>query len=222
MYTIVLGPLVWISFSVFVLGSALQVWRFYRLSRKAVPSHHVPSLPPQKKKATTLLATITVFLQQAKFTVLAIHPLTITISTLFHVCLVMVPLFLLGHNELVELAFGVSLPSIPEQVADGLTVIVLMCCAYFLGRRLLLARMRAITSLADYLVLGLAIVPFLSGFMAFHQIYDYRTVMVVHMLSGELMLMAIPFTKLTHMIFFFFNRFLIVNEHTIVNGSRIW
>ena len=222
MYTIVLGPLVWISFSVFVLGSALQVWGFYRLSRKAVQSPHVPSLPPQKKKTTTLLATITVFLRQAKFTVLAIHPLTIAISTLFHVCLLVVPIFLLGHNELIELAFGVSLPSIPERVSDGLTVIVLICCAYFLGRRILLAHMRAITSLADYLVIGLAIVPFLSGFMAFHQIYDYRTVMIVHMLSGELMLMAIPFTKLTHMIFFFLNRFLIVNEHTIGNGSRVW
>jgi nitrate reductase gamma subunit len=81
---------------------------------------------------------------------------------------------------------------------------------------------RAITSFYDYLVLALATVPFLSGFLAFHQIFDYRTVMIVHMLSGELMLMAIPFTKLTHMIFFFLNRFLVVNEHTIGRGSRAW
>jgi hypothetical protein len=71
--------------------------------------------------------------------------------------------------------------------------------------------------------LALASVPFLSGFLAYHQIFDYPTMIMIHMLSGELMLMAIPFTKLSHMIFFFFNRFYVVNEHTLGGrGKRVW
>jgi hypothetical protein len=46
--------------------------------------------------------------------------------------------------------------------------------------------------------------------------------MILHMLFGELMLITIPFTKLIHMIFFFLNRFLIVNEHTLGKGSRVY
>ena len=144
------------------------------------------------------------------------------VSTLFHVCLMLLPLFLLGHNELIELSIGMRLPSFPEYISDDFTLIVLFCCAFFLIRRVALARVRAISDLSDYLVLILATMPFLSGFLAYHQIFDYHTMIIVHMISGELMLVAIPFTKLAHMTFFFFNRFLVANEHTLGSGRRVW
>jgi nitrate reductase gamma subunit len=208
---------------VFVIGTVFQIFRFYTLSRKAGLSPHVPSPRPAKdeKKKFSPGRIVEIF-KKAGQTVLVVHPITITVSTIFHLCLVFVPLFLLGHNEFLELIFGIGLPSVSEHLSDMMTVIVLLCCVFFLFRRILFSRVRAITSFYDYLVLALATTPFLSGFLAFHQIFDYRTVMIVHMLSGELMLMAIPFTKLTHMIFFFLNRFLAVNEHTIGKGSRAW
>ena len=223
MYELVRGPLVWVSLIVFVIGTIFQIFRFYTLSRMVALSPHVPSMRPAKdeKKKFSLDRTVDI-LKKAGQTVLAVHPITITVSTIFHLCLVFVPLFLLGHNELFALTFGFGLPSVSEHASDILTIIVLLCCAFFLFRRVFFSRVRAITSFYDYLVLALATVPFLSGFLAFHQIFDYRTVMIVHMLSGEVMLMAIPFTKLTHMIFFFLNRFLTVNEHTLGKGSRAW
>lgn len=224
MYELVRGPLVWISLIVFVLGTIVQILRFFSLSRKIGISPHVPSLPPKKKGGQTnsLIDFVVGFLSETKNTVLAVHPVMITVSTIFHIGLVFIPLFLLGHNELIELTLGISLPSVAESTSDMLTIVVLACCAFFLYRRIFLARVRAITSFYDYLVLALATVPFLTGFLAYHQIFDYRTIMIIHMLSGELMLMAIPFTKLTHMIFFFLNRFLVVNEHTLGKGSRAW
>jgi nitrate reductase gamma subunit len=223
MYELVRGPLVWVSLIVFAVGTVFQIFRFYSLSRKAGLSPHVPSPRPatDKKKRFSPERIMEIFKRTGQ-TVLAVHPITITVSTIFHLCLVFVPLFLLGHNELFELTFGIGLPSVSERVSDMMTVIVLLCCAFFLFRRIFLSRVRTITSFYDYLVLALATAPFLSGFLAFHQIAGYRTVMIVHMLSGELMIMAIPFTKLTHMIFFFLNRFLAVNEHTLGKGSRAW
>jgi nitrate reductase gamma subunit len=215
------GPMVWVALLVFVLGSAFQILRFFLLSRKAALS--IPKLPrdvqPRKQPRAVRIAEI---VYQLKHSVFAIHPLTMAVSTLFHLCLMLLPLFLLGHNELIELSIGMRLPSFPEYISDGFTLIVLFCCAFFLIRRVALARVRAISDLSDYLVLALATVPFLSGFLAYHQIFDYHTMIIVHMISGELMLVAIPFTKLTHMTFFFFNRFLVVNEHTLGGGSRIW
>jgi nitrate reductase gamma subunit len=160
--------------------------------------------------------------RQLRDTVYATHPLTMAVSTMFHGCLVLLPLFVLAHNEMIWFSIGVNLPSLPEYVSDGLTLIVLGCCGFFLIRRVALARMRAISSLADYLILILATTPFLSGFLAYHQFFDYPTMIMVHMLSGELMLMAIPFTKLAHMIFFFFNRFFVISEHTLGRGKRVW
>lgn len=223
MYELVRGPLVWIALIVFVLGSAYQVLRFFALSRKASRSVCIPSPGPHKvEKKRFSVARVADFFKPAEYTVLAVYPVTITVSTIFHLLLFVVPLVVLGHNELIELSLGVSLPSVAENVADMLTLIVLLCCLFFVLRRVFVPRVRAISTFYDYLVLTLATVPFLSGLLAFHQLFDYRGMMIVHMLSGELMLMAIPFTKLSHMTFFFFNRFLVVNEHTIGKGNRVW
>ena len=99
---------------------------------------------------------------------------------------------------------------------------VLICGAYFLGRRLFLARVRAITTAYDYLILLIAIAPFLTGYFAYHQWFDYDAVMTLHILAGEVMLITIPFTKLGHMLFFFLYRFFIGNEYSFVPGSRTW
>ena len=94
---------------------------------------------------------------------------------------------------------------------------------YFLCRRLFRARVRAIPSAYDYVVLFFATAPFITGFMAYHHFLDYDTVILLHMLAGEIMLMAIPFTKLVHMPFFFINRFVMIHENTFgTGGSRIW
>ena len=223
MYDLVRGPMVWVSLIAFFLGTIFQVFRLLSLSRKISPLPNVPLPPPEKaisqKPSFKWIARL---LQQVQHTVLAVHPVTMTISTIFHLGLVLVPLFLLGHNELINLTLGVSLPSLAESTSDALTCGVLLCCAFFLLRRIFLRQVRSITTLNDYLMLALASVPFLSGFLAFHQIGPYRTTMIVHMLSGELMLIAIPFSKLTHMIFFFFSRFLVLNEYTLGKGSRSW
>jgi nitrate reductase gamma subunit len=224
-YAIVLGPMVWVSLIVFLLGTGFQIVRFYTLTRKAGPG--VLSASPRRvedKPRRPLTLRLQAILQQLKYSLIAVHPFPIAVSAVFHLCLLIVPLFLLGHNALIANAVGMALPSIPDALSDALTVTVLLCCLFFLLRRLFLARVRALSSVYDYVVLALATVPFLSGFLAYHQLFDldYRTLMIIHMLSGELMIMAIPFTKLTHMIFFFLNRFLIVNEHTLGQGSRVW
>jgi len=224
MLAYVRGPMVWIALIVFVSGSAYQILRLFLLSRKAGPVvGRVPASPgANRARNRPIVDRLTRIRNRIGLTVFGTYPITATVSTVFHVSIFLTPLFLLGHNVLIELSLGVSLPSFPEAVSDGLTLVVILCCAFFLARRMVVPKVRVISSFSDYLVLGLAGVPFLSGFLAYHQIYDYQTVMLVHMISGELMLIAIPFTKLTHMTFFFFNRFLVVNEHTLGSGKRIW
>ncbi len=126
------------------------------------------------------------------------------------------------HNILLDQSWGFSLLSLPESIADVLTVVVLVCAAFFLSRRLFLSRVRAISTFYDYLVLLIAVAPFLTGYFAYHQWFDYDTVMTLHILAGEIMLITIPFTKLGHMLFFFLYRFLIGSEYSFARGARAW
>jgi nitrate reductase gamma subunit len=88
-----------------------------------------------------------------------------------------------------------------------MTITVVTCSLFFLLRRMIAAEVRFVTFASDYILLGIAAAPFITGLLAFHQLFfDYRPVVILHILFGEIMLMAIPFTRLSHMLFFWLTR----------------
>jgi len=231
MYDLIERQLVSIAFIIFVLGLLYQGSQFFKLTRKKewilppfcgdLMPHRVPVVE-KRVLIKTVVQYIIAGLASLKGTLWKTDPLMMIVTSVFHVCLILLPIFLLGHNILLDQSWGVSLWSLPEFFTDGLTIAVLICVAFFLMRRLFLARVRAITSFYDYFVLLIAVGPFLTGFLAYHQWFDYRIVMILHILAGELMLITIPFTKLGHMLFFFLYRFLIGSEYSFTRGSRTW
>ena len=144
------------------------------------------------------------------------------VTMVFHACLFIVPVFCFGHSAILRTSIGIPFLSFPDRLTDVLTIIILAGGFFFLMRRLVVPRVRAVSSLEDHAVLAITIAPFLTGFMAYHQWGDYKTVITLHFLAGELMLVAIPFTKLGHMVFFFFARILLGSEFSLGRGKRVW
>jgi len=219
MYDFIRGPLVSIAFAIFILGLMFQLIQFFRLTKKKEWIYPPGETKREKKTAGKWAAFC---LASLNGTLWKTDPLMTIVTSVFHVFLILVPVFLLGHNILLDQAWGPRLWSLPESLTDVLTLIILICVAFFLGRRLFLARVRVISSLYDYAVLLIALAPFVTGFLAYHQWFHYDTVMTVHILAGEAMLTTIPFTKLGHMLFFFLYRFLIGNEYSFARGERTW
>jgi nitrate reductase gamma subunit len=221
MYDFVGTKLVSIAVIVFVLGLIYQGIQFFKLTGKK--EWILPPLPletkPKKKTAGQFIGNC---LTSLNGTLWKTDPLMTIVTSVFHVCLFLTPILLLGHNILLDQAWGVSLWSLPETVTDALTLVVLVCVGFFLARRLFLSRVRAITTAYDYLVLLIAVAPFLTGYFAYHQWFHYDTVIILHILTGAIMLITIPFTKLGHMLFFFLYRFLIGNEYSFARGTRTW
>jgi len=213
------GQLVSIAFVIFILGLIFQFIQFFKLTKKKEWIYPPLEVKPEKKTAGQW---VTFCLASLNGTLWKTDPLITIVTSVFHVFLILVPVFLLGHNILLNQSWGLSLWSLPESITDILTLVVLICVAFFLGRRLFLSRVRVITSLYDYAILLIALAPFLTGYLAYHQWFHYDTVMTVHVLAGEVMLITIPFTKLGHMLFFFLYRFLIGNEYSFSRGERTW
>jgi len=86
-------------------------------------------------------------------------------------------------------------------------------------RRIVIPRVQSISTSYDYLLLFITALPFLTGFYAYHQYFDYKTVITLHIAAGEVMLIAMPFTKLGHMVFFFFVRIFVGSEHSFGKGK---
>jgi len=144
------------------------------------------------------------------------------VSFAFHICLIVTPLFLLSHSLLWYQSWKISWWSLPEFVADIMTVIVIISCIFFLCRRFVLAEVQFVTFVSDYILLAIAFAPFITGFLAYHQWLPYKPMLIAHILSGQIMLIAIPFTRLSHMIFFFFTRAYMGSEFGAVRNSRDW
>jgi nitrate reductase gamma subunit len=220
MYELARGPLMWAATVIFLAGIIYRSIQLYLLTRKKERALY--SAAPVKPKDRTPEERKMDLIVAFKHSLLGTHPIMAIISTIFHSFIFIIPLFLLGHNLLLYESWGLSLFSLPDWLCDTLTAIFILIGLFFLLRRLIVPQVRIISTAYDYLVLGITVAPFLSGFFAYHQWFDYKTVITIHMLVGELMLMVIPFTKIGHMVFFFFVRILIGSEYSFGRGSREW
>jgi nitrate reductase gamma subunit len=89
-------------------------------------------------------------------------------------------------------------------------------------RRLTLPEVQFVTSASDYVILAIVAAPFVTGFIAYHQWINYQLFLILHILAGEIMLIAIPFTRLSHMIFSPFTRAYMGSEFGGVRHARDW
>jgi nitrate reductase gamma subunit len=138
---------------------------------------------------------------------------------LLHIGLLFTPIFLQGHNVLLKERWGISLWTIPESAADLLTIAVIFAAVFLALRRIALTEVRIITNAYDYIVLLIAVAPFITGIIAHYQVANYQFWLIVHILCGEIMLVAIPFTKLSHFILFFASRAQLGMDYGIKRGG---
>lgn len=151
-----------------------------------------------------------------------LHPILTVVTFAFHICLLVTPIFLLSHVILWDEAFSISWWTLPDGLADVMTVIVILGAIYFLVRRLTQAEVKYVTSASDYIILAIVAAPFVTGFLAYHQWFAYPPMMCLHVLAGNIMIAAIPFTRLSHMILSPFTRAYMGSEFGGIRHARDW
>lgn len=218
-YSFARGPMLWAAVLILCAGIAYRIYELYLLTsrkeKRLLPASAAKTAPSPEEQTLDRLARF----QQSAF---AVHPVMFIVSILFHICLFAAPLLALGHSLEIYRSWGITPVSLPEPLIDAMTVVVLLCGLFFLMRRLMLPRVQAISTLADYVLLAAVMAPFLTGFFAYHHIFDYKTIITLHLLVGNIMLIVLPFTKIGHMVFFFFVRLLIGSEFGPGRGIREW
>jgi nitrate reductase gamma subunit len=131
------------------------------------------------------------------------------ISLIFHVGIIAVPLFLAGHVAIWERELGLRWFTLPPLAADVLTVLTMVAIVGLLIGRGVNTGSRVLSKGQDWLLPILCLVPFLTGFLVAHPRFspiDVQVVYLLHLLSAELLLILVPFTKLVHIVLFWSNR----------------
>ncbi|MEN8244586.1 MAG: TmcC family electron transfer complex membrane anchor subunit [Thermodesulfobacteriota bacterium] len=215
-YSFVTGPLAWLAFLLFIGGSLFQLGRMLYLVAKK--ERFIFAYMSWKYSLRSILHWITPFATVNW----KLHPILTIVTFAFHICLLATPLFLLSHIILWDEAWNISWWAFPDALADVMTVVVILSCLFFLIRRLRQPEVRFVTSASDFVILFIVAMPFLTGFFAYHQWFDYKVSLILHILSGEVMLAVIPFTRLSHMIFSPFTRAYMGSEFGGVRHAKDW
>ncbi len=196
------GPLFALTFLIMLLGlirlAVIQVYSI--IARKGRRLKNVP----WKK----------IFLEAMSWVVPVRHLIPGTkifsiISFLCHIGLILVPLLLADHIILWEGFLGINLPQIGYGVADILTIFTIACIIVLFGFRMFSSRLRSMSKKSDYIILIAVFLPFVTGYMAAHPSanpFSWQVTMLLHLLSAELLFLVIPFTKMAHIVLFFFDR----------------
>ncbi len=134
---------------------------------------------------------------------LRVKPFYSIISVTFHIGLIITPLLLFDHALLIENSIGFSWIgiSIPKMMADNLSLITIIAGILLLIIRISNKASRFISRKQDYLLPVLLIIPFVSGYLCANYTMStdiYNLFMIIHIFSGCLIFLLIPFTKIAH------------------------
>jgi nitrate reductase gamma subunit len=217
MYEFLTGPMAWLAFSVFFIGLAIRTvlyikgldWKLDRVTYSVNTSYGV------KGAARSILFWLFPYGTNSWRN----NPWFTLWVFAMHIGLLLTPIFLLGHIILIKESWGVGWWTLPAGAADFFTILVVVAVIFLILRRIALPEVRFITSAYDYLLLVVAAAPFITGFIAHHGGGDYYFWIITHIVCGEIFLVAIPFTKLSHFVLFFLSRAQLGMDYGIKRGG---
>jgi len=188
------GPFFWAALTFMFLGLARHVfmtfWEVVRITRRAGD----PGLPYRKIVAVTAAWLF----PPGKLKDRLFFGLT---SFVFHIAVILVPLFLAGHIALWRRSAGISWPAIPNLLADILTVIAVLTGVLLVLQRAVARDTRSLSRFQDYALPLVVAFPFAWGFLVMHpgwNPFPYQVALLIHVMSANVLLILIPLTKLSH------------------------
>ena len=189
------GPLFRLSFAVLVLGLIRIFFLDIRGAYKAYKNTDDRKMPWKLIISRTWEWIFPLKRLRGNFRIYSVF------SILFHVGLILVPIFLFAHIQLWDEALGVSWIALSRGWALALTISTIVFGAALIISRMSSETTRALSRGQDYLWLILLLIPFITGFICANLSISpsyYQFYMLVHILAGELIFVLIPFSKIAH------------------------
>lgn len=191
------GPLFRFSFTILILGLlrifVLDIWGLIEAVHKTADKK-IPWKLVARRTAAWFFPIRHVFSNRPVYSVFSI---------LFHIGLLLAPIFLYAHINLWKGSVGFGWPALPKLWADILTLLAIATAlALFIGR-IISKSSSFISRKQDYVWPLILLIPFLTGFICANLGVSpvvYRVCLLMHILSGELIFILIPFTKIAHCI----------------------
>jgi len=227
LYEFLRGPLL---SAVFILTVVLHIYRIFQFFNATTRLPDKRTKIRQAKnflqRLRTSMRSIPTGIHEIRIgfhnTIFGMNPVAVWTTAVYHLVIFLALFFVEGHNVLLDISWGMSLPSLPEKFMNILTIIMLGISIFYLIRRILVRKFHFPVIVKDYMAIIITAGPFATGLIAYQQWFDYHVVIICHMLSGMLFFLMLTFTKMGHLIFFVFGRFYLDGELNLAKGRRVW
>ncbi len=196
------GPGLVLSLSILVIGVGVRLVEMLLLGRK--PDLSEPRVAHSGGYGWRTILTRSVLPSSACVRYRRIEFLT---GYVFHLGLFLVVFFFVPHILLIEAVTGLSWPGLAAGLVDGVTLITLAALLLAFWFRLTDPVRRFLSRFNDWYALAITFLPVLTGYLAYHRLLgEYNTLLVLHILSVEVLLASLPFTRLMHGFTLWFSR----------------
>ena len=190
--TWVRGPGLDIAVGIFLLGVIWRLFEIYSLGRKKDLS------PPRRAPGASGLHTV--FRRSLPPPgMLKRSPVSYIGGAIFHIGLAIVVFLFAPHILLIKDLAGLSWPGLPSQFIDLAAVVTMAAMVLLLVDRINNPVKRFLSTFGDWFTWAATFLPLLTGWMAVqHLLLPYTLMLALHILSVEILLVVLPFTKLFH------------------------
>lgn len=186
------GPGMQIATAIFVAGVVIRILEILLLGRKANLAE------PKGSEFSSGLKTIVTRTVPDR-TTFQRSGVTIVAGYVFHIGMFVAFFLYAPHILFIRDLAGLSWPALPTAVVDASAVISIIAMLAVLINRLSNRVMRYLSGFEDILTWLVTFLPLITGYLAFHRIgFNAPSLLAIHLLSVELLLVVFPFTKLMH------------------------
>ncbi len=200
------GPLFQAAWLIFIAG---MLYRLVRVLMLGWSKDHVPAMG---SKFTGIVKSflkgilIWPFIPWLKGSFIK-NPVIYLAGGLFHLGLLVVLLLGAAHVLVWKSLLGFGWYTLPLPVVDWFAAVSIISLVALLIYRLTHPVVKKITGLSEWMNWTLVFLPMLTGYLMTHHVAPrYEVAFSLHMLFVDLLLIWIPFSRISHFMFYFFAR----------------
>jgi nitrate reductase gamma subunit len=135
------------------------------------------------------------------------NPITYLAGGLFHLGLFVVIFLGAAHMLVWKSLLGFGWPTLPLPIVDWLAAGAIVAMIALFINRLVNPVLKLISGPAEWLNLLAVFLPMLTGYIMTHHLwFRYEALFSLHMLAVDVLLIWIPFSRISHFMFYFFSR----------------
>lgn len=204
--TFVRGPLFKAALLVFIAGMV------YRLARVLFLGLKRDKVPPKGSRAKGIVEAflkgiiIWPFIPWVKNTFKK-NPLIYIAGGLFHLGLIVILIFGTAHMLVWKSLLGFGWKTLPLPIVDWMAAVTIVALIVLFINRLINPVLKLISGPSEWANLLFVFLPMVTGYiMAHHLWFRYEVLFSLHMISVDILLIWIPFSRISHFIFYFFSK----------------